>query len=51
VPETLLPIRIFLHVTDETSLPADAWAGELDLTDGSGQIALGESGSLNCLPE
>ena len=51
VPETLLPIRIFLHVTDETSQPADVWEGELDLSEGSGQIVLGESGSQHCLPD
>ena len=51
VPEAPLPLRIFLHVTDESSLPVDVWEGELDLSQGKGQIALGDSGSLNCLTE
>jgi hypothetical protein len=43
------PIRLFRHVTDDgTTEPTLIWEGQLDLSEGSGQIDLGPSASWNC---
>jgi hypothetical protein len=49
VPPATLPVRIFLHVTDASPTPIDVWEGELDLSEDSGEIVLGESGSYTCM--
>jgi len=48
--EGLIPVRLFRHVTDDgTTEPTLIWEGELDLTQGGGQIDLGPSNSWNCI--
>jgi hypothetical protein len=48
--EGQVPIRLYRHVTDDaTTEPTLIWEGQLDLTEGGGQIDLGPSDSWNCI--
>jgi len=47
--EGLVPVRLFRWVTDDgTTGPTLIWEGDLDPTEGAGQIDLGPSASWNC---
>jgi len=50
LPQALTKFRLLLHITDQDPNPVEVWLGELDLATGVGQIDLGPSGSLNCIP-
>ena len=50
LPVESTPVHLFLHVTDQDDNPVEVWRGDLDMSSGGGQIDLGPSGSLDCIP-